>query len=534
MTTTIKKKEQSGFLVHYVPILHWLPRYQRRWWRGDIIAGLSVWALTVTLALTYASIIGLPVQTGLYAALAGLALYAVFGSSRHIITGPSVIIATIMGAAVALAGVHSPDEIVAFAAASALVAGFIYLLLRMFRLGWLASFLTGNMLTGFIAGVAVIIAMGQIKAAFGVSSSGTNAWFQLGAQVAEHPQSTFFTLLLGAGAIILLIGIRKYTPRIPAVLVVLLVSVILSSVLDWQALGVATVGTIPSGLPTVTFPIVSLSQLNIVLLAAGAMVFVGFAETDSSAHLSADRYFEPIDANQELLAQSMANIGSGLLSGFCVDGTLGAIVFLTVIGLIRIRKFKRLYHLSRPEFWQAVITAFSVIVIGPLWGVLVGILLSVLFQTRRMSHPEIAVLGRKPGSDTYASLTDHPDYETVPGLVILLLRGSLYYPTTDALRNRIWSLTSNNGTSVRAVILVLRMTYYANLEGADMLWSIKKGLDSININFYLVEASHDVLHLLETTGVERGIGRANVFQSVDGAVQAFLSKQDAGAQVEGA
>jgi MFS superfamily sulfate permease-like transporter len=233
-----------------------------------------------------------------------------------------VIIATMTGAAVALAGIHRSDDIVAFAAAIALVAGFIYLLLRIFRMGWLSSFLPRNVLTGFIAGVAVIIAVGQIKTAFGVSGSGTDALIQIGAQAVNHPQSVFLTFLLGAGTVVSLFGIKKYAPRIPAVLVVLFMSMILSSVLDWQALGVATVGAIPSGLPALIFPAVSLSQLNIVLVAAVGVVFVGFAETDSSASLSTDRYYEPIDANQELLAQSMANIGAGLLSGFGVDGTL--------------------------------------------------------------------------------------------------------------------------------------------------------------------------------------------------------------------
>jgi len=557
-------------MTRYVPIIHWLPRYHRRWWRGDIIAGGSVWALTVAHALTYAGIIGLPVQTGLYAALAGLTLYAVFGSSRHIVTGPSVTIATIMGAAVVLAGVHKSDEIVAFAAATALVTGFIYLLLRMFRLGWLSSFLPRNVLTGFIAGVAVIIALGQIKAAFAVSASGMDALSQIGDQVAKHPQSGLLILALVVGTVALLVGIRKYTPRIPAVLVVLLVSVILSSVLDWQALGVATVGAIPSGLPTVTFPIVSLSQLNIVLLAAVAIVFVGFAETDSSAHLSTESYYELIDSNQELLAQSMANIGSGFLSGFGVDGTLsktasnmvngantqmaslvqallvvltllflgpilgglpwavlGTIVFVTVIGLIRVGEFRRLYRLSRFEFWQTSFTALGVIVAGPLWGVLIGILTSVLLQTRRASHPEIAVLGRRPGSDTYASTADHPDYETFSGLVILLLHGPLYYATANALRNRIWTLTRNVDPPVQAVVLDLGTTYYADLDGTDVLRSIKKGLGINHIKFHLAEAPKEVLNLLETTGVDQVIGRANIYQSVDEAVQSFLSGQEA-------
>ena len=551
-------------ITRYVPIVHWLPRYRRRWWRGDLIAGLSVWALTISHALVYADVIGLPLQSGLYAALAGLILYAIFGSSRHIITGPALTITIVTGAAVGHAAVVRPEEIVALASAIALAAGLIYFVLRIFRLSWLTSFLPNSVLAGFIAGLAVAIAMSQFKTIFGLSGSGMSALRQLGQQLERQPQSILITTLLGAGAFVLLIGLKRFVPKSPAVLVVVMLGAFLGLVVNWQALGVTTVGNIPAGLPALSLPAVSRSQLDIVLVAAVAVVFISFAETMASAEISADRTYEQIDPNQELLALGIVNVGSGLFSGFGVDGTLpktvsnmnngaktqmasliqaalvvltlllagpllsglpwailGAIVILTVIGLIRLKTFRRFYRLSRSEFWLAVITGLAVIVLGPLWGVLIGILLSVFYLVGQASHPDIPVLGQKPGRDIYLSVADHPDYETYPGLVILRLHGPLYYPATNGLRDRLRELTMDVDPAVKEVILDLGETYYVDLEGADMLKSIWGELDNRDVELHLAQVQKKVLKFLAADKVDEVIGSDHIHASLAEAVEAF-------------
>jgi MFS superfamily sulfate permease-like transporter len=338
----------------------------------------------------------------------------------------------------------------------------------------------------------------------------------------------------------------------------------LGAVVDWQALGVTTVGNIPAGLPPLSLPAVSRSQLDIVLVAAFAVVFVSFAETMASARFITDRTDERIDANQELLALGISNVGSGLFSGFGVDGSisktasnindgaetqmasliqaalviltlllagpvlsrlpwaiLGAIVILTVIGLIQVKTFRRFYRLSRSEFWLAVITGLAVIVLGPLWGVLIGILLSVLSFVGQASHPDIPVLGQKPGRDIYLIVADHPDYLTYPGLVILRLHGPLYYPATNGLRERLRELTMDVDPVVKEVILDLGGTYYVDLEGADMLKSIQGELNNAHVELHLAQVQKKVLKFLAADNVDEVIGRDHIHESLAEAVEAF-------------
>jgi MFS superfamily sulfate permease-like transporter len=395
-----------------------------------------------------------------------------------------------------------------------------------------------------------------------------SALLELGKRFESQPQSILITAVLGAGTIVLLIGLKRFVPKIPTVLVVVILGVLLGVAVDWEALGVTTVGNIPAGLPTLSLPAVSRSQIDVVLVAAVAVVFVSFAETMASARLSTDRYHDKIDGNQELLAQGFANVGSGLFGGFGVDGTLpktvsnmnngaktqmasliqaalivltllfagpvlsglpwailGAIVFLTIISLIRVKTIERYYRLSRSEFWLAVITGLGVIVLGPLWGVLMGILLSILLLVRRASHPDIPVLGKKPGREIYLDVAEHPDFETYPGLVILLLHGPLYYPTTNGLRVRLRELTRDVNPPVQEVILDLGATYYVDLEGADMLKSIKAELENSHVELHLAQVQKDVFTFLTADKVDEIIGRNHIHESLEEAVEAFKDGQ---------
>jgi SulP family sulfate permease len=564
-------KEKPGLFARYVPILHWLPHYNKAWLTGDIVAGLSVWALMVPQSLGYAAISGVPVQYGLYAAAIALIVYAVFGSSRHVVTGPTSTIAAVTGAAVLSVPKAGSSEAVALVAAITILAGILYIILSVLKMGWVSNFLAESVLVGFIFGIGIDVAIGQLKHVTGTHVTGASIWQKLASWIASLPHTHTTTLVVGVAALVLLFALKIYAPKVPCALVALVLGIGASAVFDLSAQGVAVVGKVPRGLPTPALPDISLITKNFGLILSGAIgvLLVGFSESLAAARQYASKHHYDIDINQEMLAQGMANVTSGLFQGINVCGSLskssvndgsgarsemaslaqGAFVILTllilaplfadlpeavlgaivieavVFGLMDVKAMKRIYRLNRTEFWVGSIALLGVLTFGTLQGVLMGLLLSLLVLIARSSKPDIPVLGRWPGTEVFHSLSENPDSETFPGLVIIRFDGALYFATANELRDKVREVTTDVDPPVREVLIDMEGVNYIDLEGSDMLAEVTKDMRTVGVEIHLARVKHAVMEMLEKDGVDQIIGRDHIHDKVGDAVQLFTQKE---------
>jgi sulfate permease, SulP family len=398
-------------LVRVLPVFSWLPAYDRRWLRGDLAAGIAVTALIVPKNLGYAEIAGVPVQNGLYAAAAGAIVYALFCTSRQISTGPSSSLAAVAGGAV-IATELAGDDAAQLVAAIALATGLLFLALALLRLGWIASFLSKAVVTGFLAGAAVDVVVGELPKLTGTKAEGDNAWREFGSWLDSLGEIHATTLLVGGIALGVILGLRLTAPAVPGALVLVVGGLLASAVFDLGAHGVALVGDVPSGLPTPELPDLALvrDHAGAVVISAVALLLIGFSQTAGDARVFAARHRYRIDVNQESIAQGMANVGAGLVQGMPVSTSLSAsslndsagartpaaslvtgglviatllvlaplfsdlpkavlgavIIDAVVFGMIDVPEFRRLRRVARFDFWIAVTAVLGVLSVGVL------------------------------------------------------------------------------------------------------------------------------------------------------------------------
>ena len=570
MTSSAKKitKTQPNLLVRLLPILGWLPRYNKAWLMGDIIAGLSVWALMVPQSLGYAGISNVPVQYGLYAAAIALLVYPIFTTSRHVVTGPSSTISAVTGSAVLLATTSESPEAVQLVAAITVLAGLLYIILAVLKMGWISNFLSESVLTGFIFGIGIDVVIGQLKKITGTTGSGESAWQELYTWIQGLPETNIPTLILGLGLILLLVLLHFYAPRVPGALMAVVIGIGAAMIFPLAEMGVALTGPVPRGLPSFALPSLSLigQNLGVVIPAAIGVMLVGFSESLAGARQYASKYHYDIDVDQEMLAQGMANTASGFFQGINVDGSLsksalndsagaktqvsslaqavfviltliflaplfanlpqaalGAIVITAVVfGLFKVAAMRRLARLSRTEFWLAMAALLGVLTFGTLPGVFIGVFLSLLWLIWRTSHPAIPVLGKTPDETAYYSVESHPDATTYPGIVIIRFDGPLFFATASSLRTRVRELTIDVVPPVNALVMDLESTNLIDLEGADELQEVAKELKELHIGLYLARTKVRIKEILVQDGVLETIPEGYFYPSVDGAVKAAL------------
>ena len=320
-TTT---RNGSGRLVRLLPILGWLPRYDRAWLAKDFIAAISVWALMVPSSLGYADISGVPVEYGLYAAAIALLVFPLFTTSRHAITGPSSTIAAVTGSAVLLETTGGSPEAVQLVAAITVLAGLFYIVLFALKMGWISNFLSESVLTGFIFGIGIEVVIGQLKKITGTTQTGETAWQELASWIRGLDETNLPTLFVGVGLIVMIVLLRRYAPRVPGALLAAVIGIVAARALDLASMGVALTGEVPSGLPSLALPSLQFVWTNLPLIvpAAIGVMLVGLSESLAAARQYATRYHYDIDVDQEMLAQGMSNAASGLFQGINVAGSL--------------------------------------------------------------------------------------------------------------------------------------------------------------------------------------------------------------------
>ena len=402
----------------------------------------------------------MPLQNGLYAAAAGAIIYALFGTSRQISTGPSSSLAAVAGGAVVAVGIAG-DQAAELVAAIAIVTGLLFLALALLRLGWISHFLSKAVVTGFLAGAAVDVVVGELSKLTGTDAEGDNAWREFGSWLGSLGDVHWATVAVGALALALILGLRFLAPAVPGALVLVAVGILAADVLDLGDHGVALVGDVPSGLPTPELPALDLVKDHVATIAGGLVgaVLIGFSQTAGDARAFAARHRYRIDVDQESVAQGMANVGAGVLQGMPVSTSLsasslnesagastpvaslitGALVLLTllflaplfsnlpkavlaaviidavVFGMIDVAELRRLRRVARFDFWIAAAAIVGVLSSGVLAGVIIGVALSLIWLIRVAATPPIPLLGRERGTQVFRDLDEHPGDETFPG-----------------------------------------------------------------------------------------------------------------------
>jgi sulfate permease, SulP family len=556
-------------LARIVPAVGWLPRYERRWLRGDLTAGIAVTALVVPKNLGYAEIAGVPVQNGLYAAAAGALIYALFCTSRHISTGPSSSLAAVAGGAVLVTNLGG-EQAAQMVAAITLATGVLFLLLALLRLGWIAQFLSKAVVTGFLAGAAVDVVIGELPKLTGTSSSGDNAWREFATWLSSLGDVDWTTVLVAAIALGVILALRFLAPSVPGALVLVVGGLLASGLFDLGAHGVALVGHVPRGLPAPALPSFTLvkDHYATIAIAAAALLLIGFSQTAGDARAFATRHRYRIDVNQESVAQGMANVGAGVFQGMPVSTSLsasslnesagartplaslvtGALVLATLIvlaplfshlpkavlgaviidavvfGMIDIGELRRLYRVTRFDFWIAIAAIVGVLSAGVLAGVVIGIALSLAWLVYVTTRPPMALLGREAGTQVFRDLAENPADETFPGIAVLRLDGGLFFATAEALEDRIRAL-ADEGDGLRALILDLEGVDFVDSQGAAKLTEIHELVTADGRSLRLARVKPPVLRVLEADGVLELIGTDHLHGNVSRALDAALADQ---------
>jgi sulfate permease, SulP family len=557
-------------IARLLPIVGWARQYDRSWLRSDVIAGVTVTALVVPKNLGYAEIARVPIENGLYAAAAGALLYGIFGTSRQISTGPSSALAAVAGSAVLATGISNEPDAAVIVAAIAVGAGLLFVLLSVLQMGWIAQFISRAVITGFLFGAAIDVVTGELPKITGSDGSGDNAWEKFWSWLKGLDGLDGTTLLVGSLSLAALFGLRAVSPKFPGALVVVVGGLLASAVFNLGDNGVALVGDVPRGLPSLVVPDLGLvaDHALLVLLASVAIVMIGFSQSAGDARYFAAKNGYRVDINQESLAQGAANLGAGLFQGIPVSTSLsasslndsagaksqvatlttGAAVILTLIifaplfsdlpkavlgaviieavttGMMDFPELRRLFVVKRSDFWIALAAIVGVVLAGVLAGVVIGVVLSLIWLLRVATSPAMPHLGRVKGTHVFREIDEHPEDERIPGVVALRLEGALFFVTADSLEDRIEELIGAAQSPVGGVVLDFQSVYIIDSQGAGKLGEIADGLHAKGLSFRLARVKPAVMEVLERDGVVKRIGPGNFYLDVNQAVEAYLAQ----------
>ena len=561
-------------LAHYVPITRWLPLYERSFLSGDLLAAFAVWAVLVPQAVAYAALAGAPPQAGLFTALAAGVLYAVFGTCRELDVGPSSTVAiTAAAVLVPVVAAFPAQEYPVILAALAVLTGLTLLAAGALRLGLVADFLARPVLIGFISGIGVVIIVGQLPKLLGLPVESGNVPETLWRTLESLGEIGWQTPVVGCASLLALLVLRRLAPRVPWALVVTMISIACSRVFDLAADGVKVVADIPAGLPTPVIPDVGLGEIGALSSGALALALVALAESIGAARSLAAKSGYEIDPNQELVALGAANVGAGLLQGFPVDAslsrsavgvaagvrsrlsglvvaalvvvtmlfltplfdglpqaTLAAIIIAAVIGLVDMKGLRRLWRTDHGDAKLAVVGFTAVCLLGVLPGIAIAVIASLLALIRRVYRPRVAVLGRAVGETSadedyrFRSIDRHPEYETIPGLVLFRFSSELFFANASFFRDATLRLVAAADPPARTVLVDCSAISHLDTTAAAMLEELIDRLEAAGVTFELARTTAALDDALERSGLRDQIGPDRLHRSVRSGVESFLQR----------
>lgn len=532
--------------------------------RFDIIAGLTAAAVVLPKAMAYATVAGLPAEVGLYTAFLPMVIYALLGTSRVLSVSSTATLAILAGTQLGLVVPDGdPVRMVTAAATLAALVGVLLMLAAVLRLGFIANFISMPVLTGFKAGIGLVIVLDQLPKLLGVHITKHGFFPDLLSLLQQLPMTSCSTLAVAVVTLLLLLGMDRLWPHSPAPLVAVAGGIAASWWLGLQAAGVATVGVIPQGLPSLTLPDLALVQQ--LLPGALGIALMSFTESIAAGRACANRTDLPINANRELIATGLANLGGAFFGAMPAGGgtsqsnvvravggrtqkaslvtagvgvatmllfapllgllpyaTLATVVIVYSIGLIQPAEFMAIRKVRSMEFRWALIACFGVLVFGTLQGIVVAIIVSLLGLASQAVNPVVHVLARKPGADVLRPLSSkYPQDETFEGLLILRPEGRLFFANAAQVHERIKALISQY--QPRVVTLDLSRVPDIEFTALQMLVESEKRLGESNITLWLAGLNPRVLKAVREIGLADRLGRERMLFSVHGAIDRFCA-----------
>lgn len=542
---------------------------------SDLGAGLAVGAMLVPQGMAYALLAGLPPEAGLYASTVPLLLYAIFGTSRQLAVGPVAIVSLL--SATALAGVADEGSAGYIAAAGvlALLVGAIHIVLGVARLGFLTRLLSHPVLVGFTSAAALIIGASQVKHLLGVSLDNDEHFHETVWELVQKVGDAHgLTLVVGLGAMLVMVGLRRWLPVIPGALAAVVVTTLASVLWDLESRGVKVVGDIPHGLPPFTAPD-DLGAIGTLLPAAVVITLVGYMESIAVAKVYARRNRYDLDANRELIGLGAANVGAGLFGGFPVTGgfsrtavnaeagartklapivtagvvalvivaltplfeqlpsaTLGAIVVVAVAKLFDLAEISRIRKLKTADFVTLVVAFAATLAFGVEIGIGIAVAASVVAVAARMMTPHTAELGRLPGTTLYRNVDRFPEAERVPGVAIIRFDVSLSYLNVEFMKRRVQRLVGEAGPDLRAIVIDASGVNDIDTSALEAVTELVVDLAEDDIEVHLAAAKGPVRDILMRSGAYQDLGD-HVHADVLDAVTALAPQAAQGATPPG-
>jgi SulP family sulfate permease len=553
-------------LARIAPGVELITSYPKDLFRPDVLAALSLWAIVVPQGLAYGQLAGLGAVTGLYTALGGMLLYAIFGGSKQLTVGPESSVAIVVGTFVANAAAGDPERAIAIAGVLALLTAGFLLVGAVLRLGKIVRLLSSPILTGYLAGAAIIIIASQTPKLFDVTVTGTEWWQKLLETARQLDEANPYSVVIGAAVLVGTLALRRWAPKLPSYLVTLALATVAVAALglDEGPDAVSVVGTVKAGVPIPSLPALPLGTWIELLLPAASIALLVYASSVATALALATRRKEEIDPNQEFIGLASACIGAGLLGGFPANASdsrsfvvadsggrsqmvnflgagmvlvtlaaltplfrslpsaaLGAVVIVSAAQLINVKAFRRLYGIRRSDFVLALLTFAGVLAFDVLPGIVFGVFVSLLEVLRRAAFPSTAILGAMSGRQTYRDIGNYDEAQAEPGLVVYRFDAPLFFANADVFKEDIRGAVEHAPEPVRMVIVNAEGITDLDVTGAEMLSSLLDWLNDRDVSVSFARVRTALRDTMRAQGFEDRLGPEQFHLRVLDAVEAF-------------
>ncbi|MEO8149477.1 MAG: SulP family inorganic anion transporter [Bacteroidia bacterium] len=553
-------------LKNLMPILSWLPKYDKAFLSWDIIAGITLASFVLPESMAYATIAGVPPQYGIYCCLAGGFLFAFFTTTKQVVVGPTSALSLMVGTTIAVLSGGDLQRWVEIASLTALAVALLCFIAYALKLSSLINFISHNVLLGFKAGAAFSIAATQLPKLFGVHGGGANFFLKMQTLIEHLPETNLYVFGFGCIALVALIGGNKLFPGRPVSLIIVIASILVVTFTEVSQYGFHVVGKIPGGLLQLGRPSLRFNDVEGVFALALGCFLMGYIETIAVSRTYAEKNKHKIQPRQELLSLGFANLASAFSGGYVVSGglsqstvndkagaktplslvicsavlaimllfftgllenmpevILAVVVLVAIAGLVKVKELKRLYTLSKIEFAIAMVAFAGVLLFGILNGVLIASFVSILLLIVRASNPTVALLGKVPGTNMFSDIERHPDNELIKGCMILRVEASIIYFNEESVYDAITQKIEQSTDTIKLVILDMSSTPRIDVAASQMLMNLLHELKEKGITLRIVDTLSDVRELLRLQGMEDITGKISRRVSVHDVIAEFQS-----------
>jgi high affinity sulfate transporter 1 len=550
----------------WLPGLRTLRSYKMEWLPHDIVAGLVLTTMLVPVGIAYAVASGVPGIYGLYATIVPLLAYALFGPSRILVLGPDSSLAAVILAVILPLSGGDPHRAIALAGVMAIVSGTVCILAGLARLGFITELLSKPIRYGYMNGIALTVLISQLPKLFGfkIESDGPlrNLW-AIASAVMEG-KTNWITFMIGAVTLVVILALKNYK-RVPGILIAVAAATLVVGMLDLAARGVAVLGTLPQGLPSLVIPWITRADIVPVLIGGFAVALVSFADTSVLSRVYAAKTQTYVDPNQEMVGLGVANLAGGFFQGFPISSSssrtpvaeaagaktqlagvvgalavalllvvepdllknlptsaLAAVVIASAIGLIEIADLRRIYRIQRWEFWLSIACTVGVAVFGAIEGIGLAIVIAVIEFLWDGWRPYSTVLGRAEGVEGYHDITRYPEAQRISGLVLFRWDSPLFFANAELFHDRVLDAVATSPTPVRWLVVAAEPVTSVDVTSADMLAELDDTLHASGIKLCVAEMKDPVKDKMKRFGLFARLGETAFFPTIESAVSGYL------------